>query len=185
MVFLSVVDNVIHRNYLEEIYHLYKKELLYIANGILNDYYEAEDVVHTAFIKFADYITEDMDIYSHKTKGLIVIIVRNLSLNIYKSRKNKKEVNIDDLAGILQSDSNVSPELNILRLDLRYEIAKKLAEINPSYADILTLRYTYEFSDLEIASILTISEANVRKRLSRARKSLKIIMKGCENYEWT
>jgi len=59
-------------------------------------------------------------------------------------------------------------------------MAKNLSEINPSYADILTLKYTYEYSNAEIAGMLSISEANVRKRLSRAKKALKKIKKACK-----
>ena len=43
--------------------------------------------------------------------------------------------------------------------------------------EILLLKYSVGFSNTEIADILGISEVNVRKRISRARKLLKHNMK--------
>jgi RNA polymerase sigma-70 factor (ECF subfamily) len=181
LMFLNVIEDKVLRSRLEEAYHLYKKELLYLAHDILKDYHEAEDIVQTAFIKFADYLDEEMDIKCHKTKGLIVIIVRNLSINIYNNRKNRVTVNIDELSEVIYDEGDICPEINILRLDQSQEMAKNLSQINGSYADILTLKYTYEYSNVEIAAILSIQESNVRKRLSRAKKALKKIIEEGEN----
>jgi len=63
-------------------------------------------------------------------------------------------------------------------------VARKLASINPEYADVLVLRYTYQFSIEEIAYLLNTTEGNVRVKLHRARKALHEIMKG-EYYENT
>jgi len=184
LLFLSVIEDKFLQSRLEEAYHLYKKDLLYVANNILHDYHEAEDVVQSAFIKFANYVDEEMDVKCHKTKALIVIIVRSLSINIYNQRKKRNTANIEDLEDILQDDVSISPEVNVLRLDKTHEMAKNLSEINPSYADILTLKYTYGYSNTEIAGMLSISEANVRKRLSRAKEALKKIIEGGGTYEW-
>ncbi len=112
LIFLNVIEDRVLRSRLEEAYHLYKKELLYIAHDILKDYHEAEDVVQTAFIQFADYVDEEMDIKCHKTRGLIVIIVRNLSINIYIKRKNREIANIDDLTDVIYDEENIGPEVN-------------------------------------------------------------------------
>lgn len=80
---LMVIENEKIRSGLEGIYNLYSKHLWYIANDILRDEYEAEDVVQTAFIKVSEYLDENTDIRCNKTRGLIVIIVRNIAINIY------------------------------------------------------------------------------------------------------
>ncbi|PKM50173.1 MAG: sigma-70 family RNA polymerase sigma factor [Firmicutes bacterium HGW-Firmicutes-7] len=183
LIFLNVIDHEIIRNHLEKIYHYYSKDLWYIANDILNDPYEAEDVVQVALIKISDYLDEQSDVRCNKTKGLIVIIVRNLSINIYNQRKRRATINIDELDEVIQDETNVSPELNVLRLDQSRQIAKHLSKINKRYADILTLKYTYEYTDQEIAGILCISEGNVRTRLARAKKALEKVLGG-EYYEW-
>lgn len=65
------------------------------------------------------------------------------------------------------------PEISVLRLDQSREMAMRLSEINVGYADILTLKYVYEYTNEEIADMLQLTEVNVRKRLSRARRALK------------
>jgi len=56
--------------------------------------------------------------------------------------------------------------------------------IIPDYADVLVLRYTYQFSIEEIAYLLNTTEGNVRVKIHRAKKALHEIMKG-EYYEQT
>lgn len=181
LAFLSVIENDVVRSHLEELYLLYNKELVHVANKILKDYHEAEDVVQTAFIKVADCLDENIEVKSNRTKGLIVMIVRNLSINQYNKRQRRATGNIDDLLDVISDDSVVTPEINVLRLDQSQEVARLLDNINKGYADILTLKYLYEYSDKEIASILSMSEGSVRTKLTRARQACKDILGG-ENY---
>lgn len=44
------------------------------------------------------------------------------------------------------------------------------------YKDVLALKYVQEFSNDEIAKMLDISEAAVRKRLERAKRRLEEIL---------
>ena len=62
-------------------------------------------------------------------------------------------------------------------------ITKELEKIIPSYADILTLKYYYEYSNLEISKLLNIMEGNVRVRLYRAKQSIKKILLESVNYD--
>ena len=61
-------------------------------------------------------------------------------------------------------------------------LAEKLAQLFPEYADVLTLKYYFEFKDKEIAEILKISRANVRVRLRRAKTHLRSLMRDDEFY---
>lgn len=178
LLFLSVIENEVIRTHLEDIYYLYKKELWYVAKGILHDEYEAEDVVQTALIKVSEYIDEDMDVKCNKTKGLMVIIVRNLSINIYNQRKRRATINIDGLEEVLADESNEAPETYVLRLDQSKWIADQLSQVKREYADIMTLKYVYEYSNKEISEMLSISEGNVRIRITRAKKALQKIIGG-------
>ena len=178
MLFLAAIESDIVRNHLEEIYHLYAKELIYVSHGILRDYHEAEDIVQSAMIKVSDYIDENTDVKCNRTRGLLVIIVRRLSYNVYNQRKRRSDVNIEDMEDHIRDDKALSPELNILRLEDRKYVAKLMTSLNESYMDILTLKYMYEYSDKEISDMLSITEGNVRTKLSRARKACQRIMGG-------
>ena len=183
LLFLAVIEDETARNKLEEIYYLYSKDLFYVAFDILNDYYEAEDVVQSSILKLSNHLENIVDVNCYRTKGFVVTIARNIAINIYNQRKRRVSVNIEEVENVLSDESDVNPELCLLRLDNGKRIAKQLASIKPKYADILTLKYTYEYSHREIAVMLNMSESNVRTKLTRARKALHDILGG-EKYEW-
>lgn len=178
MLFLSVIENDIVKAHLEELYLMYAKELVYTSYRIIHDYHEAEDIVQTAFIKVSTYIGENTDVKCNKIRGLLVIIVRRLSYNVYNKRKKQNNISIDLMEDTICDDKILSPETNILRLDDRKKIADMLDSINKNYMDILTLKYVYDFSDGVIAKLLDTTEGNVRTKLSRARKACLKIMGG-------
>ena len=184
LMFMTVIEDEIARDQLETLFHLYHKDLWYVANGILKDEYEAQDVVQTAFIRVAKYLGEDFEPDCNRSRGLMVIIVRNLALNVYNHRKNHYAVPIEDVEFNLKDNHARDPEVHMLRLDQSAWMADQLAQVKKEYADIMTLKYTYEYSNSEIATMLDTSEGNVRIRLMRAKKALHKIMGGeaCEQF---
>jgi len=182
LLFDIVIDNDFDRNKIEQIYITYKKLLFYIAYSILKDYHEAEDVVHMAIIKICNHLDKIEEIECNKTKAFLVIIVRNIAINVYKKKRRISDIDMERLTDL--EDYNVNPEEYMLKIENADWIAQKLALINPEYADVLVLRYTYQFSIEEIAYLLNTTEGNVRVKIHRAKKALHEIMKG-EYYEQT
>jgi len=180
--FLMTIEDEETRNILEEIYKLHKKKMYYTARDILHDDYEAEDAMQEALIKVSKYIDKNMDPKCNKTLGLIVIIVRSISINIYNKRKRRKTIDIDGYENVIHDDTIGNPQLNIIRLDQKQYITKKLSQIKKEYADILTLKYYYGYSNKEISDLLSIKEGNVRVRLMRAKNALHEII-GDESHE--
>ena len=176
LIYLSLLDSEEEISKFELIYSTYKKQMYYTANNILKDSHLAEDAVHNAFLRIINNLEKIEDINSHKTKGLIVIIVKNVSIDIY--RKNKKErdntIFIDDL-----DDINGYDEIN--KNDLGYlEIA--ISKLPENYKQVFLLKFSHELTDNEISEILDIKPDNVRKRISRGREKLKNILKKMEVY---
>jgi RNA polymerase sigma-70 factor, ECF subfamily len=115
--FLSMIENEVVQSKLEQAYYLYRKQLIALAYDILKDRHEAEDIVQNAFIRFSDYIDENIDIECHKTRGFIVIIVRGLAFNLYNQRKRRATVNIDELENVIAGKEDGMPEIRALRID--------------------------------------------------------------------
>ena len=176
LIYLSLLDSEEEISKFELIYSTYKKQMYYTANNILKDSHLAEDAVHNAFLRIINNLEKIEDINSHKTKGLIVIIVKNVSIDIY--RKNKKErdntIFIDDL-----DDINGYDEINKNDIgDLEIAISK----LPENYKQVFLLKFSHELTDNEISEILDIKPDNVRKRISRGREKLKNILKKMEVY---
>lgn len=168
--FLLIVEDTVVRSKLEQIYIKYGKLAYWTAYKILNDHHEAEDVLQDAIIKIADIIEKIEDVNCNKTRALIVIIVRNLSINIYNRRKKIVHTYSDEIE-VVSEDFSLDEEM--IRLEQVKWIAGILRELNPSYGDVLVLRYYYDYSDIEISNLLGVSHANVRVRLHRVRASAK------------
>lgn len=176
LIYLNLLDSEEEISKFELIYSTYKKQMYYTANNILKDSHLAEDAVHNAFLRIINNLEKIEDINSHKTKGLIVIIVKNVSIDIY--RKNKKErdntIFIDDL-----DDINGYDEINKNDIgDLEIAISK----LPENYKQVFLLKFSHELTDNEISEILDIKPDNVRKRISRGREKLKNILKKMEVY---
>ena len=170
LIYLSLLDSEEEISKFELIYNTYKKQMYYTANNILKESHLAEDAVHNAFLRIINNLEKIEDINSHKTKGLIVIIVKNVSIDIY--RKNKKErdntIFIDDLDQIHGYDEINKNELG----DLEIAISK----LPESYKQVFLLKFSHELTDNEISKILDIKPDNVRKRISRGKEKLKNIL---------
>lgn len=178
---LMAIENENVRNKLEEIYLEYNKDMFITAYSILHNYHEAEDVVQDAILRIVNNLDKILDIKCKKTRSYLVIIVRNLSFNVYNKRKNIIFLEHEEVNRLPNKEELLIQE-DMIRLDLSNEISSYLSKLYQPYSDILTLRYYYELDISVIAELLDITENNVSVRLSRAKLALKnIIEKGCEN----
>lgn len=181
LLFLMAIEDVESRDLLEKIYRTYHKEMFYIANNILNNSHDAADVVQMSIIKLIPYIEKINDVKCNKTKYLIVTIVKNTAIDLYRKKNNHPLLEVEVAEDVPDSITE-SMEDTVIRLSDAKMTAEKLAQLSPDYADILTLKYYFEFEDKEIAEILKISHVNVRVRLSRAKTSLRNLMRDDEPY---
>ena len=56
MIYASVIDDAAELRRFEKIYYLYRNQMFFVANKILNDEHEAEDAVQNAFMGIAQNI---------------------------------------------------------------------------------------------------------------------------------
>lgn len=171
MICIQAIENDADRDLVEELYRTYCKVMLSVAGGILKDGPRAEDAVSRAFIKIIDNLQAFSFEDCNKTKGLLVIIVRNICYDMLREEKAEKIVPIDDLEEVLPDEREAPPE-HVISEESCELVLSCLSELSPAHKDILRLRFLYERSDEEIAALLGISPGNARVRLHRARKAL-------------
>lgn len=165
--YLSLLDTEEEKSKLEKLYYEYKGLMKYVAFDILRDNGLAEDAVHEAFIKLTRHLVGIDEIYSHKTKSFIVIIIRSVALDMLDKEKRNKIYSIEDIEDKAVIEDNI---IGNIELEELCSIIQSLPDI---HRDIIELKVYYELSDKEIGDILGISHQAVRKRLQRARNVLK------------
>ena len=136
-----------------------------VAYRISGDTGLAEDLAHEAF---AQLLQRDADLPSlSDTKYWLLRVVRNLSLNLQQRRGRERRAyeRTHDLA---PNHAPASDEPT-LRAEQRSQVQRALDALPRQMRSILVMREYGALSYREIASIVRISEGNVKIRLHRAR----------------
>ena len=165
--YLTLVDSDDDKNKFEQLYLTYRQDMYKIAYNILKNSADAEDAVHQAFLSIANSFEKVLTIPRQEIKAYIVIIIRN-------KRNVEHTVELDD--------KDVPVDINFFE-QYEYELlVNAIKELPQIYKDIIYLYYLEEFSTKEISQMLDITVDTVYKRLERAKKLLKTILKRGENY---
>ena len=176
-IYLSSLNTDEEKNYFEEIYLNYRQKMYGIAYSILHNAQDSEDAVHQAFLKMADNFQKILSIPRQELPSYIVIIIRNISINIYN--KNKKAA---ERSAELPEDQTAI-DINFFE-NIDYEqLVSVISHLPDKYKDILILHYINDFSCKEISKRLDSSVDNVWKRIERAKNDLKKALEEGENYE--
>ena len=158
-IYLNLLDTAEDKDRFEYIYIHFKKQMLHTAYELLNDKYDAEDVVHNTFVDIAKNIhifenRSDKEIYSYLRKKNNEIKFTK----IFSFTTNIGPIKIDDTI-----------DFNAL-----VEAIKNLHEL---YSDVLYLYYVQELTYKEIAALLGRKPATVRKQIERGKSLLLLELK--------
>lgn len=132
LAYMSLIDSPNDRVNFELVYQTYRNLMFFIAYKILNNPQDAEDAVHTAFIKIAENMSKIEVAVCPKTKAFVVTIVENTAIDLY--RKKKRSDNIDFLENFPESP---------IDLEHRSVLAQCMAKLPTRYREIILLKYSY------------------------------------------
>jgi RNA polymerase sigma-70 factor (ECF subfamily) len=161
---------------IEELYSKHGKEMFAIAFRILKDKNSAEDVVQQSFLKIMDKLHRIDLSDQNKTKKLLMIIARNVAIDVYNSRKNVS-ANTEYIEAVDAEDSELfkltkSPCDELIEKENHTLIMKFINNLAPIYKDVVMLEMIYGYTRKEIAQLLNIKYDTVKKRSVRAHKIL-------------
>lgn len=169
--YLTFLDSREDRDFFEQIYHKYRLRMYYVAYGYMKEESDAEDMVHETFLT----LTKNMDKLSkkdcHKTWNYIVTILKNKCIDCLRHQKHYTDREIDALYH--EQNSETDPQSRLIRKEEEKMMAVLLNELKYPYKEVLMLQYYQKMRGKEIAAVLGMSEENVRKISSRARRILK------------
>jgi len=148
------------------VYKMYYKSMFNTSYRIVNDLFEAEDIMQEAFL---DAFRKLDQFHGQSTFGAwLKRIVVNRSLDALRARRD--EVSLDDLNVDLPEEQN-DDRADEIQFQL-LEVKSALAELPYDFRVILSLYLLEGYDHEEISDILKISYNLSRTRYSRARKKL-------------
>lgn len=162
--YLSLIETEEDKSKFERLYYDYRKLMKHIAIHMLHDEFLAEDAVHEAFIKLTHHISGVNEDDRHKTKAFIV---KSVCLDMLRKDKKDKSFSLEEIdsMGYVNDDSFKTLEVE--------DVYSVISSLSDTYREIIELKVVHNLSDKEIADVLGISNAAVRKRTQRAREILK------------
>ena len=172
--YLSLIESPEEKVKFEQLYLEYREYLLRIAQDILRNEYDAEDVLHQAFIRIAHNMGNIEEVTSHQTRNYLVIIVKGLSLNL--SKKNRK-ADVVPFEGIYELEDDFVLEDDMLKQMRDESLQETLRKLPSAHRDILYLMYFADLPVKDIARGMDLSISATKKRLERARYALQALLK--------
>lgn len=160
---MEILDREIQLNEadLDRIITTYGDMLFRICLVILSNERDAEDVVQETFIT---YFTKKPTFQElEHEKAWLITVATNRCKNIQRFNIIRKQINIDHLQLYSSEVYN-------------YDLLEDLMRLSPKHKTVLVLYYVEGYKINEIAEILNITSAAVKKRLQRGREGLR------ENY---
>ncbi len=169
---IRTVNNLIYRISqqddiaLSELYNITSGKIFAVAYNILKDRFLAEDVMQEVYLQIVK--NADKLIKYDNGAGAIIIIAKNTSLNVLKSRKRKREVAYRD--NIVFGDS-------VDNYGRRNDVKRAIKSLPPPQPEIIRLKYYADMTIREISKLLKMSKSAVHREIVKAEESLKRILK--------
>ena len=166
MIYLSMIDSEEDKSKFEIIYSEYRNLMYYVANKILMNSSDAEDIVHQAFLKVIEILDKIEQPVCPQTRSLLVIITERKAIDLYRVRKQRAIIPFDE------EYVNVPQCSEIDTFEERSAVAAAIAMLPTRYRQLILLKYDNGFSNQDISQMLDMTEDNVKKTLQRAKAKL-------------
>lgn len=164
-------------------YEQYRPLLFSIGYRMLGLVGEAEDLVQDTFLKAYQMDEQQLN----NKKAYLCKIMTNRCLDVLKSSRHKRQQYIGpwNPEPLLQEQLSelTPPEIVIQKEGLSIAYLRMMEHLTPDERAIFLLREAFNFSYLELSSILEKKEENCRKIFSRAKQKLAAIQNESLNYD--
>lgn len=154
----------------EEIYKTHAGMMYQAAQSILKNEHTSEDAVHIVFSRLMDHMDTMESFDETQRKSYLLTAVKHSAYDILRRQKRRREISLEEIPeGCLSACDQYDEGKEVVECILRLPII---------YREVLQYKYALQRSDREIAAMLGISEAAVRKRIERGKKLLGEMLEG-------
>jgi RNA polymerase sigma-70 factor (ECF subfamily) len=148
----------------------YRGLLFSVAYRMLGTVADAEDMLQETFIRWQQASEEEI----RSPRAFLVTIISRLCINYLQSARAQREEYVGQWLPEPLATGQGSDPLGLIRVDETLSMAflVLLERLTPVERAVFLLREVFEYEYSEIAAVLTLSEANCRQILSRARQHI-------------
>ncbi len=164
----------------ERIFEQYHKLIFEIANKILYDKQDAEDIINIVMINIMKNIERFSGVGQNEIEAQIVIYSRNAAINLYNKNKRRSQtfksftyVNDEgELEEIDMPDESVCIDDTVLSDETTEIVNQYLEQLPEDYQQIIKLVYGMGYTNIEAAQALGTTPNAIGLKLFRAKKRL-------------
>lgn len=160
-----------------ELVELYKDKIFHLANRMLHNRHEAEEIVQETFLR----VYTNLERYDENQKFSTWIYRIGTNLCIDRLRKRKANYSLDaemndgegtDWYAMLPSNED-TPDDQVVLSETQTEIRKSIETLPEKYKAVVILRYLQDLSLQEISDVLAMPVTTIKTRLHRGREYLR------------
>jgi RNA polymerase sigma-70 factor (ECF subfamily) len=149
-----------------EYYRQHKDKLFAYLMRMTGDYYLSSDIMQESFTRYLEHYGKEPPSLS-----LLYTIGRNALFDHWRKEERRSPLDGD------RADCSGDPEGALMVREEYRRVLVAAGQLEKDERDLLALVVSGDLSYREIASICSISEANVKVKVHRARLKLKEILK--------
>ncbi len=153
-----------------EVYNRYYKAMYNTSYRIVNNSFEAEDIMQESFLTAFTKLDKlkEISTFSAWLKRIVV----NNSIHAFNKNKKNEEVALDDVLYKIEDHQGVDTTTQLTSLKAK-KVLETLYTLKSNYRIALTLNLIEGYDYEEISQVMQISYANCRTTVSRAKESLR------------
>lgn len=129
---------------------------------------DAEDIVQETLIKTIECMQK---IDAGNLRAWLFKVAIHRYYTLYNKQKRTIHFSDEELAQLLPALENI--EFTILQKEQNRLLQQAMDTLNPTYQQLLIMKYYMDLSYKEMATILEVSDSHIKTYLMRARKALK------------
>lgn len=180
-IYLSMLETDQERKKMTVLYEEYKYVLLHCSMKIVRNQEMAEDAVHNTFLSIIEKREKYLNLDYKDFRRLIIIIVRNKSIDLLRKEKPYANKPIEELEIFLDSDEIPIDEQIILDSEYDY-IRKHINLIDEISKQVLLMKYILNMTYKEIGEELGMTPKHVDTRIMRAKEKVRKLIEKDVNY---
>lgn len=174
---LTYIDDEEDKKLFERIFNQNRKQMITLANSILHNKEDAEDVVHDVFLRIAiKYMNVIRKINCEQDmRNYLLKATKHTSINLLRKRKSDN-VSLDEVVDFhatgLQNLSDITFIDTICNHSEYEQVILAMNMLNEKYRDVLYYHFVLELSVKETSLVLRQTLSATKKQLVRGKKML-------------